>query len=396
MNLNLRHLAGFLEVVRQRSISAAAQAVHLTQPALTQAIASLERQFDAALFIRGSTGVTLTPAGDICARRVERALGHLRDAVESIAGTSARSVGNALRSQQLHALAAVVEHRNFTLAARASRVSQPAIHRATRELESTLGVALFEKTSFGIVPTRDAARLARRAKLAFGEIDQARAEIQALSGGDAGRTVVAALPLARSHLIPTALLEFSGEHPRHGVCILDGTYDHLLSALRHGEADFLIGALRDPLPVNDVVQEYLFDDPLAIIVRAGHPLAGRKRISMATLAGYDWIAPRPGTPLRSHFDALFESSGHAPPHRPIECNSLVAARSILLESDRLMLLSEHQTFYERRAGLLVALPHPAGRIARRIGLTMRSDWHPTAAQAHLLRIVRKVATAQYG
>ena len=56
------------------------------------------------------------------------------------------------------------------------------------------------------------------------------------------------------------------------------------------------------------------------------------------------------------------------PTTPIECNSLIAARALLLESDRIMLLSAHQIHYELKAGLLVALPHPAGNVVRPIGL----------------------------
>ena len=91
-----------------------------------------------------------------------------------------------------------------------------------------------------------------------------------------------------------------------------------------------------------------------------------------------------------HFDALFESAGVPRAARaPIECNSLIAARALLLESDRMMLLSAHQIHYELQAGMLVALPHPAGDVVRPIGLTMRRDWHPTDAQRALLDIVRR-------
>ena len=181
-----------------------------------------------------------------------------------------------MRSAHLQALSAVVEHRNFSLAARAQHMSQPSVHRAARELERLIGVPLFEKTSFGITPTREAEKLARRARLAFAEIAQARAEVHALSGGESGRTVIGAMPLARSFLVPTALLEFTQQYPEHSVAIVEGTYEHLLASLRSGEADFLIGALRSPAPVADVVQEHLFDDPLAIIVRAKHPLLAKQ------------------------------------------------------------------------------------------------------------------------
>jgi LysR family transcriptional regulator, regulator for genes of the gallate degradation pathway len=390
-SVNLRHLHTFGEVARLGSVSAAARAVHISQPAVTQAVAGVERYFGVALLTRSNTGVALTAAGELCARRIERSISHLRDAVAEL--TRSRNFDfdatRLMRSAHLHALSAVVEHRNFSLAARAQHVSQPSVHRAARELERLIGVPLFEKTSFGITPTREAEKLARRARLAFAEIAQARAEVHALSGGESGRTVIGAMPLARSFLVPTALLEFTQQYPEHSVAIVEGTYEHLLASLRSGEADFLIGALRNPAPVADVVQEHLFDDPLAIIVRAKHPLVSRKRVTVAALSKYPWIVPRAGTPLRVHFHEMFETAGLPAPTRAIECNSLIATRALLLESDRIMLLSAHQIHYELEAGLLVALPHPAGDVERPIGLTMRHDWHPTDSQRTLLEIVRR-------
>jgi LysR family transcriptional regulator, regulator for genes of the gallate degradation pathway len=390
-SVNLRHLHTFGEVARLGSVSAAARAVHISQPAVTQAVAGVERYFGVSLLTRSNSGVVLTAAGELCARRIERSISYLRDAVAEL--TRSRNFDfdatRLMRSAHLHALSAVVEHRNFSLAARAQHMSQPSVHRAARELERLIGVPLFEKTSFGITPTREAEKLARRARLAFAEIAQARAEVHALSGGESGRTVIGAMPLARSFLVPTALLEFTQLYPEHSVAIVEGTYEHLLASLRSGEADFLIGALRNPTPVADVVQEHLFDDPLAIIVRAKHPLLARKRVTVAALSKYPWIVPRIGTPLRVHFHEMFETAGLPAPARAIECNSLIAARALLLESDRIMLLSAHQIHYELEAGLLVALPHPAGDVERPIGLTLRHDWHPTDSQRTLLEIVRR-------
>ncbi len=304
MHANLRHLHTFREVARLGSVSAAARAVHISQPAVTQAIAGLERYFGSPLLLRRSTGVSLTSAGEICLARIERSMGQLREAIGATtrnAGAERLDVERLVRSRQLDALGAVVEHGNFSIAARARHMSQPSIHRSARELERLLGVPLFEKTSFGITPTREAAELARRTRLAFAEIEQARAEVHALSGGESGRTVISALPLAGSYLLPATLLEFTQKHPRHGVAIIDGTYEHLLAGLRSGESDILIGALRDPAPVADVIQEHLFDDPLAIVVRARHPLAQRQRVTAAALGQFQWIAPRAGSPLRAAF-----------------------------------------------------------------------------------------------
>lgn len=397
---NLRHLHVFREVAKRKSVSAASQAVHLSQPAITQAVASLEKQFGTALFDRSNAGMRLTEAGEVCLRRVERAIGQIHDGVAEITRTvqrGGRSQGpdpeRSLTSSQLRALIAIVEHGNFSLAARARGVSQPTIHRAARESERIVGVSLFERTSFGVTPTREAEKLARRARLAFAEIRQARVEIDALRGGERGSTVIGAMPLARSHLVPRALIDFTVEYPGHRVSIQEGLYEDLLAALRNGEVDFLIGAMREQVPFEDAVQEHLFDDPLAIIMRAGHPFAHKKKVTVRELAMFPWVAPRAGSPLHRHFDDLFASAGIEPPLRAIECNSLIAARALLLESDRVMLLSAYQIHYELQAGLLVALPHPGGSITRPIGLTVRHDWHPTAAQQRLLQLLRQHASA---
>jgi DNA-binding transcriptional LysR family regulator len=199
------------------------------------------------------------------------------------------------------------------------------------------------------------------------------------------------MPLARSFLVPNALIRFTREHAEHAVSIMDGTYEHLLGALQSGQADFLIGALRDIRVSGGIKQEHLFDDPLSIVVGAGHPLAKKRKLTAADLASHPWIAPRASSPLKVHFEALFKDRGIEPPQRFIECNSLGAARAFLMGSDHMMLSSTNQVHYELQAGMLVCLPHPAGKVMRQIGLTVRDDWRPTRAQARLLEIVRETA-----
>lgn len=399
MNPNLRHIYVCHAVAQLGSISAAARQVHLTQPAVTQAVSNVEAFFGAQLFVRRSDGVALTPAGEIALERMSRAISQLQEALTDLLRRGGKAAVDGprllwrLSSAQLGALSAFADHKDFTSAARASGVAAPTLHRAARTVERTLDLTLFEKTSFGVRLTRDAEAFARRVRLVFAELSQARADVDALSGGSSGTTVIGAMPLARSYIVPSALIEFVRGHPDHSVSIMEGTYEHLFAALQAGEADFLIGALRPPRVARDVQQEHLFNDPLSIVVRAGHPLADRKRLKPADLARYPWIAPRASSPLRVQFAELFAAAGVAPPAYPVQCNSLIAARAFLLESDCMMLSSVHQIHYELREGLLVALPHPQGRVVRSIGLTMRRNWQPTRAQMRLLDLIRERARA---
>jgi DNA-binding transcriptional LysR family regulator len=394
---NLRHLVLFDQVARRGSVSAAARAAHLSQPAVTQAVGHIEAALGARLMQRSYAGLALTGAGHAAAGRIERALQMLREALAAVrsrpAGAAPADVLSGITSTQLQALIAVVEEGAFARAARRAGLARAAVHRAARQLEKSLGIELFEVTSFGVRPTREAEKLALRSRLAFAEIAQAQAEVAAVQGTGSGSTTIGAMPLARSVLVARAVLEFAELRPEHAISILDGPYESMLGALRRGAADVLIGALRDPLPCEDILQEHLFDDPLAIVVGAQHPLAGGGAPTLAELAQFPWIAPRRGSPLRRNFDALLARLNGRRRAAPIECNSLVAARAMLLESQRVMLLSEHQIHHELETGQLVSLPHPLGAVARSIGLTVRRDWRPTEVQAQLVEGLRRHARA---
>lgn len=75
--LNLRHLRAMAAITRLGSISAAAQAVSITQPAITQGLSKLETQLAINLFERQPGGMKATPAAELFAARVERALAHI-------------------------------------------------------------------------------------------------------------------------------------------------------------------------------------------------------------------------------------------------------------------------------------------------------------------------------
>jgi len=389
---NLGQLRIYCEAARCGSVSAAARAVHLSQPAVTQAVAAVERTLGAALFLRSSVGIAPTPAGALLLARCTRLLDQLDEGIAALRrgrGRERPRAGRSITSTQLRALIAVVQQGSFSAAARALGQARATVHRATRALERAVELPLFEQTSFGVGTTRAAVELARCAVLAFSEFAQGRAEVAALGGGDRGRTVVGTMPLARSVLMPRTVLAFMAQHPRHTVSILDGPYDRMLSDLRSGAADLLVGALRVPSPGDDVLQEHLFDDPLALVVRSGHPLAHRRRPTPGQLARYPWIVARPGAPLRGHFDALF--AGSTAPASTIECNSMVAARGMLLTSDCIMLASANQVHHELLLGELKLLPHPRGGRVRGIGLTVRRGWRPTPVQQQLVDILRAQA-----
>ncbi len=391
---NLRHLRAFCEVAEHRSITQASEHVYLSQPAITQAIAKLERQLGSQLFERLSDGMYPTEAGRLYAQRAGRALELIRHGCQEAVKLGAesacqRKTEQMLTATQLISLIAVADARNFSLAARNVGTSQPALHRAARDLESLMEKRLFEKTSQGIELTRAARVLVQQVKLAFAELAQGNAEIAALSGIDNGIIVIGSMPLARHAILPAAINALSGELPDVRVSVVAAPYAELLHGLRHGELDLLIGALRDPLPMDDVVQETMFHDTLSIVARSGHPLTKKKQIDVDDLTAYPWVVPEQGIPTRDHFQALMQ--GKTAVGGLVESSSIVLITSLLLESDRLTLISSQQIRREQAQGLVTTLPYDMSTTRRPIGLTTRRDWRPTATQVRFIELLKESA-----
>ncbi len=391
---NLRHLRVLLDVAERGSVTGAATACQLSQPAVTQAVGKLERLAGGSLFDRTREWVFLTDRGRVLAARVTRALALLDPALDAVSSRMRLTTTTA----QLRALIAVSDAQNFTLATHSLGLAQPTVHRAIAQLEQEAGRKLFERTRFGLVASRACRALARAARRSFAELDLADSELAELDGREVGRIVIGALPLSRSVILPRALIEFRRQRPRQTVTIIDGTYDDLMVGLRCGDVDLIVGALREALTVEDVKQEWLFDDRLVVIAGNHHPLSGRKGLRFQGLLGFMWVVPRPGTPSRAQFsraqfDAVFSELGIPPPKSLLETGSILLMREILRRSDHLGCISAQQAKAEIATGLLRPLDIAASWPGRPIGMSFRSDWKPTKAQALLLDLIREGAAA---
>jgi LysR family transcriptional regulator, regulator for genes of the gallate degradation pathway len=396
--LNLRHLRVFQEVAKKGGISAAAENVRLSQPAVTQAIAKLEQTLALPLFVRTSSGMFLTEAGITFERRVQRALELIQTGCNLAIKKNGRAKGEKLSSfdhlitnTQLRALLGVNDFGNYSIAARKIGISQPSLHRVAKDLEKVSGLQFYVKTPQGIDLTEPAQTLAQFSRLAFAELRQAFEELDAAKGIDSARIVVGTLPLARSYILPKAISDLTQTRPSVRISVVDGPYDDILYGLRHGEIDLMIGALRDPIPIDDVEQLELFRDQLGIYARSDHPLSNRAKVSIEELKSYPWVISREGTPTRDHFDRFFALRATTAPEQLVESSSLILLRGILRQSDRLTMISSHQVRDEVAQEQVCRIPIDITNTERPIGITTRTDWKPTDTQKLLISLLQQAS-----
>ncbi|MGR3660836.1 MAG: LysR family transcriptional regulator [Paracoccaceae bacterium] len=392
---NLRHLRAFKVVAEHKSVSAGAERVYLSQPAVTQAIAGLERNLGITLFDRQPAGMFLTSLGKGFLLRVQRMFTHLEEGAILAIHAGGRDNKQAkkgfytqISASQLRALVAIWETGNFSLAARKIGVSQPSVYRAGRDLEKLAGIQFFIATRKGIELTDAAEHFARGTKLAAAELQQGYDEITLSKGTDSTKIRVGSMPLSRTSILPQAIHALLAGNEGVQIFTTDGHYEDLLKGLRYGDLDILIGALRSPSPTEDILQEHLFNDPLAVVAGPKHPLVGCEKVTLAQALEYPWIAPPKSTPSGSY---LYKTIGiatlKATPVR-IVSSSLVLIRGLLARGDYVTIMSRNQMAIEYEQGLMVPLKIELPDSARSIGLTFRKEWRPTPTQKQFLELLR--------
>jgi len=376
--LNLRHLQAVAKIAELGTMNAAARAVNLSQPAITQALSKIEGLIGAELFERRHDGMVATPAAQLLVPRIAAALDHV--------------ASSHVTMSRMRALIALADSGSYSGASSHTGLSLPSLHRAVNDLSLALRRKLVERRGKAVFLTESGMTMARGFRLARVELETGIAEVEALKGLETRSITIGAMPLSRAKVLPAAVTRFLRRHPQIRFSIVEGSRGELVEPLRNGLIDLMVGALRDPLLEPDLEQRPLFRDQPTVIARKGHPLEGTDP-SLARLAEYPWIVAAPGAPLRDSWDLMFARDGIAAPAVPIESGSVMTIRQLLIDSDFLTLLSADQVAVELEAGWLVQLRAAPAGLERTIGVTTRTSWRPTVIHAEFLIDLEVVALA---
>lgn len=195
-----------------------------------------------------------------------------------------------MRLRQLEYVIAVAEEESFTEAARAVRVSQPALSHQVKALEAELGGALFERPPGRVRPTERGARFLPHARAAVAAARAAAEAARAAARLEAGELRVAALHSMAMGIVPPAIGAWRRAHPAVHVELTEFSHiDLLAEAMARGEADIAVGSQPEGWPGPCRV---LGEQELLVVLPMGDPLLARYRedgIPLELLADRPWV-----------------------------------------------------------------------------------------------------------
>jgi len=235
-----------------------------------------------------------------------------------------------MKTHQLRAFLAVFDHRSVRGAARASGLTQPAITQSIKELESFVGVQLFERGTTGVVPTIFGNALERRARLIYFEIERATDELEQIRDGTKGVVTIAISTAAALAVLPPAFAHFRKNFPQVEVRLHEASIPSTLPKLLEGGVDFIVSQLL-PGTLHEWGVRSLYSSSMIGAVRAGHPILQERSISDYPAA--EWLLPYDDENGPDLLRQLF-SGGHVrPPSQIVRCTSTAMGLRLVGSSD---------------------------------------------------------------
>jgi len=273
-------------------------------------------------------------------------------------------------------------------AARRLSLTQPTVTKALRDVESTLGVRLFERSNRGLEPTAYGEIFARHAKIVLAQLRHAAEELESLRAGYSGKVTVGTLLAASASILPDAIAMLKKQRPAVAISVVVGTYDILMPSLLVGDLDMVLGRLPDEGRSRALVYEEFYAEPICVVARRGHPLARKRRLTLRELTNEPWLLPLPETALRRQIERAFVEAGAPLPRNVIESVSILTNRALLRKSDCIGVMPYHVALDDVELGLLAILPVKLKSIETPVGAILRAPGKLPPAAAALLDCLR--------
>jgi LysR family cyn operon transcriptional activator len=204
--------------------------------------------------------------------------------------------------RQLKYFVKVAETLNFSEASKALNITQSTLSQQIKQLEEEIGTQLLVRSSHHVLLTEAGIELLPCANKTLRDAQLCLSRINDLNELLTG-TLSIGVTYTFGAILTEALFSFMKMYPKIKLTIVYKPMADLLVLLRNREVDFVL-AFRPSKSVEGIESHMLFQNCLSAIVGDGHPLAGKKSVTLAELENYDLALPSPGLQARNMFDKI--------------------------------------------------------------------------------------------
>jgi DNA-binding transcriptional LysR family regulator len=185
---------------------------------------------------------------------------------------------------------------SFSAAAESLSFTQSAVSQQVAALEREAGAVLVERSARGVRLTDAGEAVVRHAEGILAKLAEAESELEAIAGLRGGRVRMSAFESVAGTIMPVAISRFAQQHPGVELSMALMEPDVAVAALRAGDIDIAmtVGAGKPGDREGDgVTHTHLLEDPLYLVLPQHHPLAHKRGVRLADLAGEPWIGGEP-------------------------------------------------------------------------------------------------------
>lgn len=294
---------------------------------------------------------------------------------------------NDLSLRQLQYVVAVADTLGFHRAAARCHVSQPTLSAQIQQLESVLGLQVFERNRRRVLVTNAGADIVVGARRVLLEVDDILAAAKLRREPFSGAVRIGVIPTIAPYLLPEVMPAVGAKYPKLGLVFREEKTAEIVRELREGTLDAGLLALEADL--GECTRCAVGKDPFVVALPKGHPLARRRRVALSDLQGENVLLLDEGHCLRDQSLALCSKTGAL--EMSFRATSLATLAQMVSIGAGITLLPSMAVSVENRRGQLeirrFATPVPCRTIA--LVWRSRSPFGPMYAElARTLRAAR--------